>query len=88
MVEVSEPAFRATVGHVGDQQRVSDVAGGFGSFSKVFRMALQSAVLGVGGLDDGGDAVEVGGDGGAGREGRKEKNQGVRGGGEACSSRY
>jgi len=31
------------------QQRASDVSGGFGSMSKVMRMCLQSAVLGVGG---------------------------------------
>ncbi|GLK56604.1 PrtD family type I secretion system ABC transporter [Methylopila capsulata] len=30
------------------QRRTSDVSGGFGAVSKVFRMALQSAVLGVG----------------------------------------
>lgn len=39
---------KVTANHLADQQRVSDVAGGFGSFSKVFRMALQSAVLGAG----------------------------------------
>jgi ABC-type protease/lipase transport system fused ATPase/permease subunit len=32
------------------QQRLSDVSGGFGAFSKMLRMALQSAVLGVGAL--------------------------------------
>jgi PrtD family type I secretion system ABC transporter len=32
------------------QQRLSDVSGGFGAISKVLRMALQSAVLGVGAL--------------------------------------
>ena len=30
------------------QQRVSDVAGGIGSFSKILRMMLQSAMLGLG----------------------------------------
>src|SRR5439155_17304574 len=30
------------------QQRISDVAGGLGSLSKVLRMVLQSAVLGLG----------------------------------------
>ena len=34
--------------YLGAQQRVSDVAGGFGATSKVLRMALQSAVLGLG----------------------------------------
>jgi PrtD family type I secretion system ABC transporter len=32
----------------GHQRRASDVAGGLGSFGRVFRMLLQSAVLGVG----------------------------------------
>jgi ATP-binding cassette subfamily C protein len=32
------------------QQRLSDVSGGFGAFSKMLRMALQSAVLGVGAM--------------------------------------
>jgi PrtD family type I secretion system ABC transporter len=32
------------------QQRLADVSGGFGAMSKVLRMALQSAVLGVGAL--------------------------------------
>ena len=32
----------------GAQQRASDVAGGLGALSKVLRMLLQSAVLGVG----------------------------------------
>jgi PrtD family type I secretion system ABC transporter len=34
--------------YLDSQQRVSDVAGGLGAVSKVFRMILQSAVLGVG----------------------------------------
>ena len=34
--------------YLGSQQRVSDVIGGFGAISKVLRMMLQSAVLGVG----------------------------------------
>jgi len=34
--------------HVGDQQRASDVTGGFGALSKVLRLILQSAVLGIG----------------------------------------
>jgi len=33
-----------------NQQRMADVSGGFGAMSKVLRMALQSAVLGVGAL--------------------------------------
>lgn len=35
---------------IASQQRLSDVSGGFGAFSKMLRMALQSAVLGVGAL--------------------------------------
>ena len=35
--------------YLDSQQRVSDVAGGLGAISKVLRMMLQSAVLGVGG---------------------------------------
>ena len=35
--------------YLASQRRVSDVAGGLGSISKVFRMMLQSAVLAVGG---------------------------------------
>jgi PrtD family type I secretion system ABC transporter len=35
---------------IANQQRLSDVSGGFGAFSKMLRMALQSAVLGVGAL--------------------------------------
>jgi PrtD family type I secretion system ABC transporter len=35
---------------IASQQRLSDVSGGFGAFSRVLRMALQSAVLGVGAL--------------------------------------
>ena len=35
--------------YLASQRRVSDVAGGLGSMSKVFRMMLQSAVLAVGG---------------------------------------
>ena len=35
--------------YLASQRRVSDVAGGLGSVSKVFRMMLQSAVLAVGG---------------------------------------
>ena len=38
----------ANGGHVGDWLRGADVAGGIGSFAKVFRMILQSAVLGLG----------------------------------------
>lgn len=34
--------------YLDSQQRASDVTGGFGALSKVMRMALQSAVLGVG----------------------------------------
>ncbi|HXG78181.1 MAG TPA: type I secretion system permease/ATPase [Methyloceanibacter sp.] len=34
--------------YLADCQRLSDVSGGFGAFSKVLRMALQSAVLAVG----------------------------------------
>lgn len=34
--------------YMASQQRTADVAGGFGSVSKVMRMALQSAVLGTG----------------------------------------
>jgi ATP-binding cassette subfamily C protein len=34
--------------YLDSQQRVSDVTGGFGALSKVFRMTLQSGVLGVG----------------------------------------
>ncbi len=34
--------------YLAEQQQVSDVAGGFGAFSKVLRMVLQSAVLAVG----------------------------------------
>src|SRR4029077_16273087 len=34
--------------YLDSQQRVSDVAGGLGAVSKVLRMMLQSAVLGVG----------------------------------------
>jgi ATP-binding cassette subfamily C protein PrsD len=34
--------------HLVELQRVSDVSGGFGAFSKVLRMVLQSAVLAVG----------------------------------------
>jgi ATP-binding cassette subfamily C protein len=36
------------VKYLDSQQRASDVAGGFGAMSKVMRMVLQSAVLGVG----------------------------------------
>ena len=38
----------ANARHLAAQQRASDVAGGLGAVSKVLRMALQSAVLGVG----------------------------------------
>jgi ABC-type protease/lipase transport system fused ATPase/permease subunit len=38
----------ANQNYMASQRRVSDVAGGFGSFSKALRMMLQSAVLGVG----------------------------------------
>jgi ATP-binding cassette subfamily C protein len=34
--------------HVADQQRASDVTGGFGTLSRVLRLILQSAVLGIG----------------------------------------
>ena len=34
--------------YLAHQQQASDVAGGFGAFSKVLRMLLQSGVLGVG----------------------------------------
>ena len=34
--------------YIASQQRLGDVAGGFGALSKVLRMVLQSAVLGVG----------------------------------------
>ncbi|HUC19316.1 MAG TPA: ABC transporter transmembrane domain-containing protein [Acetobacteraceae bacterium] len=34
--------------HVSDQQRASDVTGGFGTLSRMFRLILQSAVLGIG----------------------------------------
>src|SRR5260370_8617091 len=34
--------------HLRAQQRVADIAGGLGGLSRVLRMALQSAVLGVG----------------------------------------
>jgi PrtD family type I secretion system ABC transporter len=34
--------------HLDAQQRASDVAGGFGSIAKVFRLFLQSAILGLG----------------------------------------
>ena len=41
--------WRATdQGFIAGQQRLSDVSGGLGAISKVLRMALQSAVLGVG----------------------------------------
>ncbi len=36
--------------YLASQQRLGDVAGGFGAASKVLRMALQSAVLGVGAI--------------------------------------
>ncbi|MCP1913822.1 ABC-type protease/lipase transport system fused ATPase/permease subunit [Bradyrhizobium elkanii] len=39
----------ANDGYMASQRRAADIAGGFGSASKVLRMALQSAVLGVGG---------------------------------------
>ena len=35
--------------YMATQRRAADIAGGFGSVSKVLRMVLQSAVLGVGG---------------------------------------
>jgi ATP-binding cassette subfamily C protein len=38
----------ANAHYLAHQQRTSDVAGGFGALSKVLRMLLQSAVLGVG----------------------------------------
>ena len=36
--------------YIASQQRLGDVAGGFGALSKVLRMVLQSAVLGVGAI--------------------------------------
>ncbi|WP_433995711.1 type I secretion system permease/ATPase [Bradyrhizobium tropiciagri] len=39
----------ANDGYMSTQRRAADVAGGFGSVSKVLRLVLQSAVLGVGG---------------------------------------
>lgn len=39
----------ANDGYMATQRRAADIAGGFGSASKVLRMMLQSAVLGVGG---------------------------------------
>lgn len=38
----------ANAAHMTQQQKVSDVAGGIGAFSKVVRMLLQSAMLGLG----------------------------------------
>jgi PrtD family type I secretion system ABC transporter len=38
----------ASNNHLDAQQRASDVAGGFGSVAKVFRLFLQSAILGLG----------------------------------------
>ena len=38
----------ANAHYLAHQQRASDVSGGFGALSKVLRMLLQSAVLGVG----------------------------------------
>ncbi len=38
----------ANQSYMASQQRVSDVAGGLGAFSKVLRMMLQSAMLGIG----------------------------------------
>jgi ATP-binding cassette, subfamily C, bacterial PrsD len=39
----------ANTKYLASQRRASDVAGGFGAFSKVLRIMLQSSVLGVGG---------------------------------------
>ena len=39
---------KANAQYLGHQQQASDVSGGFGAFSKVMRMTLQSGVLGVG----------------------------------------
>jgi ATP-binding cassette subfamily C protein len=38
----------ANLDFIADQRRVSDVAGGFGAVSKVLRLMLQSAMLGIG----------------------------------------
>lgn len=38
----------ANLDYIADQRKVSDVAGGIGSVSKVLRMLLQSSVLGIG----------------------------------------
>src|SRR5260370_39332881 len=38
----------ANTNYLASQRKVSDIAGGFGSMSKVLRMALQSGVLAVG----------------------------------------
>ena len=46
---VSRRWHEANQKYLESQRRVSDVAGGLGSMSKVFRMMLQSAVLAVGG---------------------------------------
>lgn len=40
---------KANDSYMATQRRAADIAGGFGSLSKVLRMVLQSAVLGVGG---------------------------------------
>ncbi|HEX8165981.1 MAG TPA: type I secretion system permease/ATPase [Beijerinckiaceae bacterium] len=45
---VAERWREANAKYMASQQRASDVAGGMGAISKVLRMALQSAVLGVG----------------------------------------
>lgn len=46
--DVAERWLEADRGFVAGQQRLSDVTGGLGAVSKIMRMALQSAVLGVG----------------------------------------
>lgn len=38
----------ANLDYLAEQRRVSDIAGGFGAMSKVLRMLLQSAMLGIG----------------------------------------
>lgn len=38
----------ANLDYIGEQRKVSDIAGGFGAISRVLRMLLQSAMLGLG----------------------------------------
>lgn len=45
---IIERWLTASNNHLDAQQRASDVAGGFGSVAKVFRLFLQSAILGLG----------------------------------------